>query len=237
MGTFMRGDELFIRIEGKPAPHLHSPADVRIMSRSDIHLRGDHNLLNVLAACAISAAVDLPVEAMRAGVVNFHGVPHRLEFVRTWGGAEWYNDSIATAPERSIAALRSFDEPLVLLAGGRDKNLPWEDFAAMVRRRVRHLVLFGEAAEMIEEAICRRGGGMHATASADKDTGIYEFRTADASPLQITRVKGLQEAVQEAARIVQPGDVVLLSPGGTSFDEFVDFEERGEWFKKWVMLL
>ncbi|MBL7164666.1 MAG: UDP-N-acetylmuramoyl-L-alanine--D-glutamate ligase, partial [Anaerolineales bacterium] len=107
-----------------------------------IHLRGEHNLLNVLAACAIAAAVDIPADAMRAGVEKFAGVPHRLEFVRSWGGADWYNDSIATAPERAIAAIRSFDEPIVLLAGGRDKNLPWADLAAVVRQRVDHLVIF-----------------------------------------------------------------------------------------------
>jgi UDP-N-acetylmuramoylalanine--D-glutamate ligase len=146
-------------------------------------------------------------------------VPHRLELVREWNGARWYNDSIATAPERSIAAIRSFDEPLVLLAGGRDKNLPWEDFAALARARVDHLVLFGEAAGKIEQAI--------------------EAATGDGSgrPFSISRCKGLQEAVQEAARIVEAGDIVLLSPGGTSFDEFRDFEERGEVFRRWVMSL
>ena len=90
-------------------------------------LRGEHNLLNVLAACAIAAAAGLPVEAMRAGVEGFCGVPHRLEFVRHWGGADWYNDFIATAPERAMAAIRVVQRADVLLAGGRDKNLPWED--------------------------------------------------------------------------------------------------------------
>jgi len=80
-------------------------------------------------------------------------VPHRLEFVRSWGGADWYNDSIATAPERAIAALESFDDgPIVLLAGGRDKDLPWERFGEIVREKVDHLILFGEAANLIEEA-------------------------------------------------------------------------------------
>ena len=124
-----------------------------LMEQSSIGLRGQHNLLNVLAACAIAHAAGLPVAAMRSGVEGFSGVPHRLEFVRTWGGASWYNDSIATAPERSMAAIRSFDEPLVLLAGGRDKNLPWGDFAALVQQRVEHVVLFGEAAEKIAGAL------------------------------------------------------------------------------------
>jgi UDP-N-acetylmuramoylalanine--D-glutamate ligase len=182
-----------------------------LMEQSSIDLRGQHNLLNVLAACAIAHAAGLPVEAMRRGVEGFSGVPHRLEFVRTWGGASWYNDSIATAPERSMAAIRSFDEPLVLLAGGRDKNLPWGDFAALVQQRVEHVVLFGEAAEKIASAL--------------------------GSSKAVILCGNLEQAVAAAARVVTPGDVVLLSPGGTSFDEFKDFEERGECFRHLVMQL
>ena len=181
------------------------------MEQSSIGLRGEHNLLNVLAACAIAHAAGLPVEAMRSGVEGFSGVPHRLEFVRSWGGADWYNDSIATAPERSMAAIRSFDEPLVLLAGGRDKNLPWDDFAALVQQRVEHLIVFGEAAEMIAGAL--------------------------GSSKAVIVCGNLEQAVAAAAQVVKPGDVVLLSPGGTSFDEFKDFEERGECFRRLVMQL
>ncbi len=122
-GTYLKNGKLIL---------WDGMAEAVLMEQSSIGLRGQHNLLNVLAACAIAFAAGLPVEAMRAGVEGFSGVPHRLEFVRSWGGASWYNDSIATAPERSMAAIRSFDEPLVLLAGGRDKNLPWDDFARLV---------------------------------------------------------------------------------------------------------
>ena len=180
-----------------------------------IELRGEHNQMNVLAASAAAAAVGLPVEAIRKGVEGFRGVAHRLEFVRTWGGADWYNDSIATAPERAMAAIRAFDEPIVLLAGGQDKNLPWDGFAHLVRQRVDQLVLFGESAGKIAEAVRN-----HPT---ERD-----FKT------RLHICQGLQEAVQTASRLVKPGQVVLLSPGGTSFDEFRDFEERGEGFRKWV---
>lgn len=190
--------------------------DIELLSRQEIALRGEHNLLNVLAACAIAVATGLPDQACRKGVSGFAGVPHRLEFVRTWRGADWYNDSIATAPERAMAAIRSFDEPLVLLAGGRDKDLPWSDFAGLVSRRVDHLILFGEAAGLIFNALQPVSLG----------TG-----------LEIIRRDRLEEAVKAAAEIVSPGDVVLFSPGGTSFDEFRDFEERGEAFRKWVMEL
>jgi UDP-N-acetylmuramoylalanine--D-glutamate ligase len=147
-------------------------------------------------------------------VEEFTGVPHRLEFVRTYQGANWYNDSIATAPERTIAAIESFDKPLILLLGGRDKNLPWEKLASLVHRRISHVVLFGEATELISKAI----------------GPVQKGQTL----LSITCCATLQEAVQAAAKIVKEGDVVLLSPGGTSFDAFKDFEERGEYYRKWV---
>lgn len=217
-GTFTCGEALYLRLQ---APGGGRALDQQLMSRQDIQLRGQHNVLNVLAACAIAAAAGLPVEGMRAGVAGFTGVPHRLEFVRSWGGADWYNDSIATAPERAMAAIRSFDEPLVLLAGGRDKALPWGDFAGLVRAQVRCLIVFGEAARLIETAVKEQ---------------IEARAGEDALPL-ILRAETLEQAVQQAARIVQPGEVVLLSPGGTSFDEYRDFEERGEWYKKWVMRL
>ena len=184
-----------------------------LFPRETIHLRGQHNLANVLAACAIAHAAGLPVEAMRTGVDVFTGVPHRLEFVRSWGGADWYNDSIATAPERAIAAIRSFDEPLVLLLGGRDKDLPWDDLVALVRQQVDHLILFGEVAELIEKAIGSQMG---------------------TSPRSVAHCQDLKQAVQIAAEVVKPGDIVLLSPGGTSFDAFRDFAERGEQFRLWV---
>jgi len=209
LGVYQQGDALYLR-------RYKNAQATLVIHAQEVALRGAHNLLNVMAACATAALAGLPVEAMRLGIIGFAGVPHRLEFVRSWGGADWYNDSIATAPERSMAALRSFEEPLVLLAGGRDKNLPWDEFAALVRRRVDHLIVFGEASEIILRAIERDPLDAHQILQS------------------VTRCTGLREAVQAAAQIVQPGDVVLLSPGGTSFDEFKDFEERGECFAQWV---
>lgn len=204
-GTYIEAGRLALQIGER---------QVNLMPQSVIRLRGEHNLVNVLAACAIAHAAGLPVDSMAAGIDGFEGVAHRLEFVREWHGAAWYNDSIATAPERSMAAIRSFSEQLILLAGGRDKNLPWADFAKLVHQRVDHLVLFGEAADKIMSAVGTARPGQH--------------------PFSVTLCATLREAVQAAANIVQPGDVVLLSPGGTSFDEFRDFEERGEYFQKWV---
>ena len=126
-----------------------------LFSRALIQLRGQHNVLNVIAAAAIAWSAGIPVEAMTAALMGFSGVPHRLEYVRTYNGARWYNDSIATAPERTIAAIRAFDEPLVLLLGGRDKNLPWEELATLVKERVKHVILFGEAAAKIADALAK----------------------------------------------------------------------------------
>jgi UDP-N-acetylmuramoylalanine--D-glutamate ligase len=187
---------------------------VNLLPENLVALRGEHNLDNVLAACALAVAAGLPAEAMAAAVDGFTGVEHRLEFVRQWRGASWYNDSIATAPERSIAAIRSFKQPLVLLAGGRDKDLPWSDFALWTRRRVDHLILFGEAKEIILNA-------------------LGPVQPGD-RPFTIHACDRLSDAIQVAVEIVEPGDVVLLSPGGTSFDEFHDFAERGAFFREWV---
>jgi len=188
-----------------------------LMLREKILLRGEHNVANVLAAFAIGHAAGFPLDAMLDAIEDFYGVPHRLEFVRELHGIRWYNDSMASAPERTLAAIRAFDEPIVLMLGGRDKDLPWEDLMQLVSERVDHVVLFGEAAEKIQKTV--------------DSLGLSQMRCT------LSRVNGLREAVVKAAEVAEAGDVVLLSPGGTSFDEFKDFAERGERFRVWVQEL
>lgn len=202
LGSFVRADQIWLRDANKEAP---------VVDLALIELIGAHNLQNVLAACAITGAIGAPPEAMRAAVRGFRGAPHRLEFVRTINSVDWYNDSKATAPLETEAALRSFERPMVLLLGGRDKGLPWESLAELAKQRVHHVVAFGEAAAMISGVLQRV-----------------------APQLKVSRTANLAEAVAAAAKAAQPGDAVLLSPGGTSFDEFVDFEERGEHFRQLV---
>jgi UDP-N-acetylmuramoylalanine--D-glutamate ligase len=210
------------RVEGYPGTYLAGEMlcffdgqnQVELMPRNSINLRGDHNLLNVLAACAVAAAVGLPVSAMRLAVEDFYGVAHRLEFVRQWGGAAWYNDH-RHGLERTMAALRSFTEPIVLPPART--RICLEEFARLVSERVDHLVLFGEAVEKILAAIGSPAPGER--------------------PYSIACCENLSEAVQAAASVVEPGDVVLLSPGGTSYDEFRDFEARGEAYRQWVLEL
>ncbi len=185
-----------------------------LLLREKVLLRGDHNVANVLAAFTIGHAAGFPLDAMLEAVDDFRGVPHRLELVRELNGIRWYNNSIATAPERTIAVIHAFEEPIVLLLGGRDKNLPWEELMQLASERVDHVVLFGEAAEKIQKTVDSLGLGK--------------------KRFTLSRADGLHEAVLQAAAVAESGDVVLLSPGGTSFDEFKDFEERGERFREWV---
>jgi len=187
-----------------------------LMLREKIKLPGDHNVANVLAAFTIGHAAGFKLDDMLETVEEFRGVPHRLELVRELNGVRWYNGSIATAPERSMADINAFTEPIVLMLGGRDKDLPWDGIAKLIHQRVDHVVLFGEAAELIQKAVSAVGG----------------VRSVD-----LHRVNDLKQAVLKAAEVASAGDVVLFSPGGTSYDEFKDFEERGETFRKWVLEL
>lgn len=202
-GAFTRDGQVWLR-------NGHETA---VLPIRDIPLRGQHNVLNVLAAVTLADTVGIPVAAMRKAIQTFTGVEHRLERVATVHGVKYINDSIATAPERVLAALASFREPLVLLAGGKDKEMVWDEWTRQVTARVRHVVLFGELAEMLAG------------------------RLAAAGYTRVTRVQTLAEAVRAAWETAVVGDVVLLSPGGTSFDAFVDFAARGEAFRELVKTL
>jgi UDP-N-acetylmuramoylalanine--D-glutamate ligase len=149
---------------------------------------------------------------MATAARTFAGVAHRLEIVGRAGGVTYVNDSIATSPERTIAGLRSFHEPVVLLLGGRDKNLPTDELRALAAERCRAVVCFGEARDLFFEQV--------ATAVALN-----------------AREATLREAVRAAAGFARVGDVVLLAPGGTSFDAYPHFEARGEEFRALVRAL
>jgi UDP-N-acetylmuramoylalanine--D-glutamate ligase len=199
-GAWVDRDEVVVRGDGRATP---------VVPVSEIRLRGEHNLANVVMACAVGAEAGFPVDAMGRAVRAFSGVAHRLEVVGRANGATWVNDSIATSPERTIAGLRAFSEPVVLLLGGRDKNLELDGLRELARTRCRAVVCFGEAGVLFAGAM----------AGAVSD---------------IAQVGLLEEAVAAAAARVQPGDVVLLSPAGTSFDAYPNFEARGESFRRLV---
>lgn len=177
-------------------------------------LRGTHNYENICAALAATESlvdIDNQIKAM----TGFKGVEHRLEFVRELNGVKWYNDSIGTSPTRTIAGLHSFEEPIVLIAGGYDKHLEYEPLAKPIVEKVTHLILLGQTAEKIHRAVER------------------ELKSENRS-LPIYRCQTLEEAVQQAKVIAKQGDVVLLSPASAAFDMFKNFEQRGTLYKELV---
>lgn len=221
-GTFMAGSRLVLAGAASYdyRPHL-------LLEKDEIPLRGDHNVANVLAACAIAGALGLAIDrpgiepqVMHDTIVAFEAVPHRLEMVRDVDGICYFNDSIATAPERVVAALHSFDEPVVLLIGGADKDLPWEKAISLALRKARHVVVFGKPGKkQVRSKVVRL------------------LRLMGASNDVMSEVDTLDEAITRATEVAQAGDVVLLSPGGTSYDAYPDFAARGEHFRQLVKAL
>ena len=203
LGTFLSGKDIWMR---------NHEGENRLLPISVIALRGEHNLMNVLAACCMAAALGASKEEMQKGLENFTGAPHRLELVRTLNKVDWFNDSIATSPQRAEASISSFDQPIVLLVGGRDKQLNWEKFARLSAKKAKSVIAFGEAAPMIEEIF-----------------GKYLDNS-----VKFERFAKMEESIDAARHVASPGDIVLLAPGGTSFDEFDDFEDRGDSFRELV---
>ena len=196
-GAYLDGDRLTLGRDGRREV---------VCRTSDLRIPGRHNVANTLTACALASAAGVQADAMRAAIEGFRGVSHRLELVTEVDGVRYVNDSIATAPERSMAALAAFaGQPLLLLAGGRDKHLPMEEWGRKIAEGVRALILFGEAAPLVERAAL--------------DGGVPRERIHQAGTVR--------RAVELAHELARPGDVVLLSPGGTSYDQYRDFEERG----------
>ena len=185
-----------------------------VLPVKEILLPGLHNVENYMAAIA---AVDGLVsdETIRSFAGSFAGVPHRIELVRELNGVRWYNDSIASSPSRTIAGLRSFDQKVILIAGGYDKHIPYDALGPEITRAVKVLILTGATAPKIKQAVL----------------GAPDYRTGE--PVILER-DTLQEAVNTAYDMAGPGDVVLLSPASASFDQFRNFEERGNAFKQFV---
>ena len=199
---------------GRIVVHLaNGPSD--ICSVDTIRLPGEHNLYNVLAAVAIASAWGLPAEAQADAIAAFAGVPHRLHTIGVLDDVHYIDDSIATAPERTVAALRALTEPAVLLLGGREKKLPLDGLSEEASRRARAVVCFGEAGATFAEQLRR------AWATLD-----------DAPPVVL--VDDLPAAVEAARQAAQKGDAVLLAPAGTSFDAYDNFEARGDHFAQLV---
>jgi len=186
---------------------------VPLIAKQDIGLIGEHNVENVMAAALLAHCAGASWQGIRRAAAEFRGVKHRLEHIATVKQVDFYNDSIATSPARAIAGINSFaGRQLILIAGGYDKRLSFTEFAKVVAEKVKALVLLGQTADQIANAV------------------------AEASPAynQIYRVRDLEEAVAAACRLAAAGDVVLLSPACASFDMYPNFEARGEHFRRLV---
>lgn len=215
-GAFLQDGAIWLRRDG---------AEREVLPCGDIRIPGQHNVENYLAAVAavdsLAAALGRKTlvedETVRQVARSFPGVEHRIELVRERRGVRWYNDSIASSPTRTIAGLRSFDQKVILIAGGYDKHIPFAPLAPEVIAHVKLLILCGATAPAIRDAV---------TAHAD-------YRGAPV----VIEVNRLQDAVDYAAAHAEAGDVVTLSPACAAFDQFANFMERGRAFKAMVTAL
>lgn len=201
-GVFLRDDAIMAR---------HGGAERQVMTVQDIRLPGVHNVENYMAAIAAVEGL-VPDEVICRFARTFAGVEHRIEWVRTYRGVRYYNDSIASSPSRTIAGLRSFSQKVILLAGGYDKHIPFDTLGPEIVAHVKTLILCGATADLIESAVKNAPG----------------YR--EGCP-QIVRAAPFEKAVEAAREIAESGDVVTLSPACAAFDQFKNFMERGKAFK------
>src|SRR5581483_708410 len=198
-GAYLEGDRLVVK--------LHAKAET-ICERRDLKLIGRHNLANALAAATLGRLCGCSAAQISHVLRRFPGLEHALELVRERDGVRFVNDSKGTNVDAVIKALESFSEPVILIAGGRDKGGDFTKLREPIAKHVKRLILIGEAAPLIQAAL--------PAFTAVRQTG------------------SLREAVEEAARDARAGDVVLLSPACASFDMFADYQDRGRQFKKLV---
>ena len=181
-----------------------------VLKISDIKIPGMHNVENYMAA--IGATEALATDAAILEVAKtFGGVEHRIELVRVLGGVSYYNSSIDSSPNRTINTLKVFDKKVILIAGGKDKGIPYDDLGKPIAEKVKILILIGKTSDKIEASL----------AAVPNDVKVIRCKTYD-------------EVVKTAHSLAKSGDIVLLSPASTSFDMFSNFEERGNLFKKLV---
>ena len=185
-----------------------------LVSSNEIKLKGIHNLENICTALALTKNL---VDTDRAIdiIKNFSGVQHRLEFVRSINGVDWYNDSASTSPTRGISALNSFDKEIVLIAGGADKNLDYTPLAKPIVEKVKCLILIGQTAMKIFDAV------KNELETENKELDIHFCET-------------FKQSLELAKRVAKQGQVVLFSPASTSFDMFKDMYDRGNQFREEV---
>jgi len=202
-GAYLQDDRILLRIDDEDEP---------LMQRDELALRGRHNLYNSLAAAVSARVMEVESDVIRESLSGFEGVPHRLEEVRTVDRVLYVNDSKATNVNAVWYALESFERPVVLIAGGRDKGNDYTDLKPLVRKGVRAVVAMGESADKVYEELGGEAGDR-------------------------AKARSMEEALDRAQRFAQPGDAVLLSPACSSFDMYESYEERGNIFRRLVKTL
>jgi UDP-N-acetylmuramoylalanine--D-glutamate ligase len=204
-GVFLRNNEIIIDYDSKRNA---------IPCLSQVKIKGIHNIQNIMAAACAANVMRADIEGIKNAIINFPGIEHRLEFVSTINGVQYYNDSKATTPEAAIAGIRAFDSPKILIAGGYDKEVSLDQFAQECAKNTKCVILIGKTAENIKEL-------------------IQDSKGEKAQP-EVYLATSLDESVRKASLVAETGDVVLLSPACASYDMFPNYEERGKRFKELV---
>lgn len=197
-------------LDGRIIRYFDGKDDYEVMSVDDMHLFGNHNYENVMAAIAMTIEVGVPLNIIINVIKDFMGVEHRIEYVRDKNGVRYYNDSKGTNPDSSIKALEAMSRPTILIAGGYDKHSEFDEFIEAFDNKVKLMVLLGQTADKIEETAVRHGF------------------------TNIIKTDSLEKAVKICAENAVSGDVVLLSPACASWGMFKNYEERGKLFKEYV---
>ena len=206
-GVFVEGNNIVIDTDG---------TKTNVIRTDDIIIPGVHNVENYMAA--IAAVWDYADKGSIKQVANtFKGVAHRNEFINEIEGVKYYNSSIDSSPNRTKSTLNVFNQKIILIAGGKDKNIPYDDLGHLLATKVKKLILIGATAQKIENSLI----------SEIEKTGIGK-------DIEIYHCKNYDEVVKTAYKISNEGDIVVLSPASTSFDMFKNFEERGNLFKELV---
>lgn len=209
---FSRMEELKegVCLKGRQLTLCHNEEEIPVLTIDEMKLLGNHNVENYMAAIAIAYFMGIPVEVIRKVCMEFKGVEHRIEYVKEVKGVAYYNDSKGTNPDAAIKGIQAMNRPTLLIGGGYDKKVPFDDWIESFDGKVRYLVLIGQTAQMIAETARKHGF----------DSIIFE--------------ENLEAAVKTCYRLANPGDAVLLSPACASWGQFDNYEQRGDMFKELV---
>jgi len=203
-GAYLDENQIIVNFRGKKH---------KIIKSNKLKIKGEHNIQNALPAVLIGVLYGIDDKKIAGSISNFRGLEHRIEFVNKFKGVKYYNDSKSTTPESTIAALKSFEKPIILICGGKDKKIDYKKLANLISKKVKNVYLIGETAPLLKKEIDM----------ANKELG---------NSIEAEIAHTLEYAFEKAKKSAQKGDIILFSPATSSFDQFQNFEERGKKFKK-----